>query len=178
MSALQQLMRKARLALGLGLVKLVDDARKVQQLQVTLLDGEVRSKVNRYQHYGFTSVPEDGAECVLAAVGGHRDHLVVLACDDPRYRKKNLQPGEVALYHKSGSYVLMKANGDVQVFSATKLEVDAPSVTMSGTLAVTGNITSQAQIQGSTVRTQAGIQLGTHIHGGVQGGVSNTGVPQ
>lgn len=178
MRVVQQALRKLRLACGLAIVKLTDDARAVQQVQLTLLDGEVRSKVNHYQPYGFTSYADDGAEAVAVAVGGNRNHLVALVVDDGRWRKKNLAKGEVSLYHKSGSYVHLLANGDVKVFSASKLEVQAPSVTMSGSLDVQGPITSQAQIQGNTVRTAAGIQLGTHQHGGVQGGTGNTGAPQ
>ena len=64
-AVLQQMMRKLRLSIGHGLLKLVDDAKQMQQLQVTALKDEVRSGVNRMQDYGFTSVPVEGAEALL-----------------------------------------------------------------------------------------------------------------
>ena len=191
-AVLQQLMRKLRLNIGTGLLKLVDDARKIQQVQITLLDGEVRSNVNRMQDYGFTSVPLEGAEALLAAVGGNRDHLIAIRVDDGRHRKKGLTAGEVALYSDEGDYILLKRGRIIEVLAGTKLKVTAPeveiiastkvtitspTVEMSGTLAVQGNITSQATITGNSVRTASGKILESHTHGSVQNGPGITGAP-
>ena len=48
-------------------------------------------------------------------VGGRRDHGLVLAVDDRRHRKRDLQPGEVALYTDAGQSLLLKADGTIEV---------------------------------------------------------------
>jgi phage baseplate assembly protein V len=52
---------------------------------------------------------------VVLFAGGRRDHGLVVAVDDRRYRKKDLEAGEVALYHKDGASILLKADGSIEV---------------------------------------------------------------
>lgn len=92
------LSRRVRLMVGRAVLTAVNDAGGLQTVQVKLLADEVRDGVERMQQYGFTSVPLPGAEGVMVSVGGSRDHGIVIAMDDRRYRIKGLQPGEVALY--------------------------------------------------------------------------------
>jgi phage gp45-like len=88
-----------------GVINFVDGPfNKTQQVQVEGLSGEVDSKVERYQNFGFSShivpVEEDGrgAECVIADLGGS-DHKIVLATDDKRYRPNGaIAWGDVLLY--------------------------------------------------------------------------------
>lgn len=98
-----------------AVVQLVDDGTKLQRLQLVVLDGETRSGLERFQEYGLTSVPMAGAEAVVVFVGGRRDHGLVVGVDDRRYRPTGLAPGEVALYHKDGAQVLLKADGSIEV---------------------------------------------------------------
>jgi len=112
------LARRVRLMVGRGVVELVDDSLKMQGLQVTLLDGEVRDGVERMQQYGFTGRPFKDAEALLVAVGGNRGHLVAVAIDDRRYRPKTLAEGEVALYTHEGIKVLCKVGGEVHLGDA------------------------------------------------------------
>jgi phage baseplate assembly protein V len=98
-----------------AVVSLVDDAKKMQALQVTVLDGETRDAVERFQQYGFTSVPLEGAEVILLCAGGRREHAVAIAVDDRRHRLKGLADGEVALYHKDGAKVLLKSDGSIEI---------------------------------------------------------------
>lgn len=93
----------------------VDDSAKIQVVQIGMLEDEVRSDLERIQQFGLTSVPQANAEAVAIFVGGRRDHGFVVAVDDRRYRPTGLQPGEVALYDASGSLVLLKANGDIEL---------------------------------------------------------------
>ena len=67
----------------------ISDGAGIQLVQVKLLEGEVRDGVERFQNYGFTSVPLPGAEGIMACVSGNRDHGVIVAMDDRRYRIKN-----------------------------------------------------------------------------------------
>lgn len=136
MNVLAQLARKLRLSLGLGILRLVDDARRIQQLQVTLLNSEVRDRANRYQDYGFTSVPLDGAECVVAAIGGNRSHLVIIRCDDGRYRMRDLQPGESAHYSDEGDFIVLRRGRIVEIQAGSRVDVTSPVVTCSGRMNV------------------------------------------
>lgn len=132
------ILRKTRLMIGLGLVKLVDDAKQIQKMQLTIFKGEVRDGVNRYGNYGFTFNPKKGAEAVLAMIGGNRSHLVALCVDDGRYRPQNLSEGEVKVYHFEGGYIYFKNGKEIHVSMADgKVFVDAPEVTVTATTKVT-----------------------------------------
>jgi phage baseplate assembly protein V len=98
-----------------AVVQLVKDSTGLQVMQVSALDGETREALERFQEYGFTSVPLAGSEAVVLFVGGRRDHGLVLAVDDRRYRKQSLEAGEVALYHKDGASILLKSDGSIEV---------------------------------------------------------------
>lgn len=110
----------------------VDDSKKMQIVQLTALDGETRENVERVQNYGFTSVPKPGAEGVAVFVGGYRDHGLVLAVDDRRYRLKDLQAGEVAVYTDQGDKVVIERGGTIRVTASTKVVVAAPLVELAG----------------------------------------------
>lgn len=92
------LARRVRLMISRCVVLGVNDALKLQGLQISLLADEVRDGAERMQQYGFTSHPHPGAEAVAVFPAGNRDHPLVIATDDRRYRPRDLQPGESALY--------------------------------------------------------------------------------
>lgn len=110
----------------------VDDSKKMQTVQLTVLDGETRESVERVQNYGFTSVPKPGAEGVAVFVGGYRDHGLVVAMDDRRYRLTGLQAGEVAVYTDQGDKVVIERGGTIRITASTKVVVAAPLVELAG----------------------------------------------
>ncbi len=126
-----------------AVVQRVDDSPKVQALQLDLLADETRDDVERFQNYGFTSVPLSGAEAVTVFVGGRRDHGLVVAVDDRRYRLTGLEAGEVALYTDQGDKVVIKRGGTIEVTAATKVVVAAPIVEL-------GQPAVDAAIKGTT----------------------------
>lgn len=150
-AALQALGRRIRTLLSRGVVALVNDALKIQQLQLTVLDGET-VVAQRLQNYGFTSVPLAGAEAVLAAIAGARSHLVVVATDDGRYRLKGLQNGEVAIYTDEGDSIVMKRGHLVEVTTQTlhvtaqtKVRFDTPRMELSGDFAGEGEVADKVR---------------------------------
>jgi phage baseplate assembly protein V len=134
------LTRKLRLMISRAVVNLVRDAPLMQEMQVTLLDAESRASAERMQQYGFTSVPHPGAEALALAVSGSRSHLVVIAVDDRRYRMRELQTGEVAIYTDQGDHIHLKRDGVIAIHAAARIDITAPLVTMSGDLEVAGNV--------------------------------------
>lgn len=122
---LAPLKRRVALMVSRAVVRLVDDSLKMQEVQIGLLAGEVASDVERFQEYGFTSVPLEGAEAVALAVGGSRAHLVVVATDDRRHRLSGLQDGEVALYNDEGSYIKLKRGMKIEIVGSAGVLIGA-----------------------------------------------------
>lgn len=89
---------RIRMVVARGVLGRVNDGPKVQVVQVSQLADEVQDDLERFQQYGFTGVPRAGAEAITIFVGGNRDHGIVIAVDDRRYRLKALEEGEVAVY--------------------------------------------------------------------------------
>lgn len=145
---------------GRGVLALVNDAAKMQAVQVKLLDGEVRD-LERFQNYGFTNHPQVGAEVAAVFVGGNRDHGLVLAIDDRRYRLKGLQAGEVAIYDDLGAVIKLSRTGIV-------INGGGHPITISGA--------AQVNVTGGDVIAD-GVSLKTHKHGGVTAGGAQTGTP-
>lgn len=110
-----------------AIVRLVDDARQAQELQLELLADESQDAVERFQNYGLTSVPHAGAEALVVFAGGLRSHGVVLAVEDRRYRLTGLEEGEVALFDDLGNIIKL-GRERIDVTAVTELRVEAPKV--------------------------------------------------
>lgn len=143
---LQPLRQAVRLMVARAVVGLVNDGTQLQGLQVSLLADEVRDDVERFQDYGFTSHPHPGAEAVAVCVAGNRDHALVVAVDDRRYRLTGLAAGEVAIYTDQGDKIVLKRGGTIEVTAATKVRIVAPLVEMTGNLQVDGNIVATGNV--------------------------------
>lgn len=105
-----------------------DDQPVTQEMQVEISRGEVRDKVDRLQNYGFTSVPLEGAEAIVLSIGGDRGHPVVVVCDDERYRHKELQAGEVAIYHHQGDLIELLNDNVIHIKTAKKVFIESDDV--------------------------------------------------
>lgn len=141
---LAPLRRRVRLMISRAILSGINDGTGIQLVQVKLLDGEVRDGVERFQNYGFDSVPLSGAEGVMACVSGDRDHGIVIVMDDRRYRIKGLQGGEVAVYtdedkqaHKHR--IIFKRGGAIEVLGKN----------------ITVNATETARLEGDVVKIHA-----------------------
>ena len=106
--------RRTRLTVSRAVVALVDDARKMQEVQVGLLIDETRD-AEHFQPFGLTGVPPKDSEGVFLAVGGNRDHGIVVCVSDRSKRPTGLQPGEAGLYNVEGLKVLCELGGKVYV---------------------------------------------------------------
>lgn len=151
---LQGMQRRVMLTVGRAVIRKISDDPKMQSVQAELLKGELRDSLERFQNYGFTSVPHPGAEGVAVFVGGNRDHGILVAVDDRRYRLKGMQGGEVALYTDEGDKVHLKRNREIEVITKTlkitcetatveaseKVTIDTPETEITGNLIVGGNM--------------------------------------
>jgi len=187
-------------AVARGVLRVVDDRGNMQRVQVSLLDGELADGAERMQNYGFTSVPEPGAEATVVFVCADRSHPVVIVSDDRRVRMHGLQPGEVAVYHKNGDHILFKNGNEIEV-STKRLVINASEeidiktkvldVTASSDIRIrTPSLTAQntsggamsSSMTGTLTTTNGdivadGVSLKKHQHGGVKSGSERTGPP-
>jgi phage baseplate assembly protein V len=125
----------------------------------TITDREI------FQHYGFTSIPQPGAEGIAVNEGGH---IVLIATDDRRYRLAVAQ-GAVALYTDEGDYILLGRDRNITVVGGTSVKVQTPKleitgmnggttevsingdVAVTGNQSVTGNVTAGGEVTGNPV---------------------------
>ncbi|MEW6612712.1 MAG: phage baseplate assembly protein V [Pseudomonadota bacterium] len=173
---------KVRLMVGRAILAAISDAGAIQTAQAQLLADETHDDMERIQEYGFTSVPLPGAEGVAVFVGGNRDHGLIIATDDRRCRKKDLQGGEVALYTDEGDCIVLNRGRVVRIVAGAQVEVTAPVVTLKAAtkvrmetplLEVTGDIKDKCDTTG---KTMAGMRTtyNTHTHPGDSGGTTGT----
>lgn len=159
--------RRLRLVVSRAVITLVNDGLKTQRLQLKLLDGEVMDGVERFQEWGFSSVPLDGAQAVMVCIGGSRSHGIVVATEDGRHRVAGLLPGESVLYDDLGQKVYLTRNGIVIDGAGMPLNIiNVPQTNLSGSLHVAGDVVA------------GGISQIHHVHSGIQPGAGTTGAPQ
>lgn len=167
---------------------MADNAKKIQQLQISIQKDEVRT-AERFQNYGFSSVPLRESEAIILFPSGIRDRCIAIAVDDRRYRPTDWLAGEVGVYHYQGDMVRLKNGRIVEVISGTKVDVTAPEVIVHAStkirletplvevtqdITIAGDCTVTGTVSGGTVQ-QGAVVLGTHKHPGVQSGGANTG---
>lgn len=110
---------RIKMMISRAIVNLVDDSTAIQLVQLSLMKDETKSNVERIQQFGFSSRPKKGAESVVVFVNGNRDHALVIAVDDSRYRIKNLPEGASIHYDWDGNYVKLSKEAGI--------EIDAPN---------------------------------------------------
>ena len=67
----QPLRNRVALMIGRAVLKVVNDETPLQTVQVEALPGEIIDGAERFQMYGFTSHPLEGADALVLAVGRH-----------------------------------------------------------------------------------------------------------
>lgn len=128
-SAIAPVEGRVRMMLSRAIIRVVDDAARLQAMQIELLDGEAQDGVERFQQYGLTAHPHPGAEAVACFPAGLRSHGIVIAVDDRRFRLTGLQQGEVALHDDLGNIVKL-GRDELSVIAHDAVLIEAPEVTV------------------------------------------------
>lgn len=143
---------RLRLMVGRCILRAITDGGAVQTVQAQLLADELQDDVERIQQYGYTSVPLPGAEGVVVFVGGNRDHGIVIATEDRRYRLKGLKGGEVALYDDLGHAVHLARTGIVVKGAGHPITItDTPKVRMECDLDVVGEVRDRCDVENKSM---------------------------
>lgn len=127
---LKPLQRKLAQLASRAVVRIINDGLKMQELQIVGLSDETLDGVERFQNYGFTSVPKSGAEAITLSINGNRSHTAVIVVDDRRYRLKALESGEVALYDDLGQKIVLHRD-HIRV-TAPKVVIDSDDISLGG----------------------------------------------
>lgn len=69
--------------------------------------------VQRAQHYGFTSEPPDGTECIAVAINGGASNRVSVA--ELVVGEPEIESGEVVLYTTFGQRILLNKDGGIVI---------------------------------------------------------------
>ncbi len=125
---LEPIRRRIRLMINKGVVRSVNSAPKMQELAIDIRAGEHKAGVEYYEPYGFTSHPHSGAEHITGFIGGDRSLGVVITVADRRYRLQGLETGDVALFSSGGNKAILKADGDIEVFSPKNIKMNGENI--------------------------------------------------
>lgn len=155
-----------------GSVVLANAASKMQSLQMRLTADEVKDDLEHFEPYGFTSNPHEGAEGIVAFVGGDRSHGIVLVVADRRFRFQELKPGEVAISTDEGDKVHFKRGRVIEIETVT-LKVKATE----GVDFDTPIIRATGRIESAGDQVAGGISQIEHVHREVQRGDGQSGMP-
>lgn len=169
---LRPIMNRLRGLVRRGLVKRVDEAPKMRELQVAAGFGDLRDRVEHLEPYGFTSSPLPEAEALLVNVGADRSHTVAAVVADRRHRVLGLSPGDVALHPAGGATVILRANGGIEIVSAQPIQITTPELRVQGNIKATGDVSDG-------VRSMAADRLifNSHTHSGIEPGSGVSGPP-
>jgi phage baseplate assembly protein V len=166
---------RAHNVIGRATLHLGDDSQAVQLQQIEGYTGEIRSKVQRQQRFGLSTMPLAGSKGVILYQSGHRGFPTIIADEDPRYRPTGLNGGECQLYMVDGAakdgtggktrVVLQGLLGWVaKLFGVTILIGDSNTqnitITGSGLIKLAGNIeiTGTLKVDGATTVQDINIQ--------------------
>jgi len=123
-SALEPVKRRAMNMIGRCILTAIEDGDFRQKAEVGVLNGETLDGIERFQDYGFTSVPLPGAEGIMIFNGGNRDNGVIIRMENRDFRLTGLEGGEVAMYTDEGDKIVIKRGGDLEVNMAGNVIFD------------------------------------------------------
>jgi phage gp45-like len=162
---MNRLFTQMKRALGLAVIKLIDDTGPYQMVQVDLgpigQDGkalQLRDKTPVLQHYGFSSNPPPGSDAAIIALGGDANQVLVIATGNREFRIP-MPSGGAVIHDNDGHFikiipgqgihslgVLLQdgdstingetlVNGNMTVVAPANVILDAPAVSTTGNLA-------------------------------------------
>ena len=97
-----------------GIIVTANDTDGMQVVKVNLLAVEERDDRKKIQNYCFPNNPHANTVCVALAMGGNRDHLIIVVADDRASRITGLEIGESVQYNSNGDKMHLKNDGTLK----------------------------------------------------------------
>ena len=159
--ALRPLRNRVYMLISRAVIEMAKDEKGMQYLKLSAMAKEDRDDVERFQNYGFTSVPKEGAEAIVLCPQGNREHMVAIVVDDRRYRLKGMAEGEVAMFTDEGDVIHIKRGGHIEIKAADKVDIiGANEVSVDSASIKLGKTAAEAVIKGTTFQ---GL-FNAHVH--------------
>lgn len=137
-------------------VDVVEDLQR-QGLQVRIDNDESGDNIERFQQYGFSSVPPKDSEAIIASLRGDVGQRIALAVEKKELRPKG-DPLDVFIYHAEGHSMRLTKSGqllisvtDAIVEASNSFTIISPQTLIDGPLHVTGGISTDLGIYASGV---------------------------
>jgi len=178
----------------------LDTKPGVQLMQADGLSGEQLQASELMQHFGFTSAPPAGTQCIVLPLGGKSAHSVIVATECGAYRVTALRSGEVAVYNQSGAKIVLKDQRIIEIdckdlriaaeesvtidtrtlvaSAATHMELRSPDLDLGGDGGTAGSARMHGDLwitgtsQADTDHVSGGVSLVHHRHPGDSGGTT------
>jgi phage baseplate assembly protein V len=170
---LAPLKRKVYLMIGRGILTAIKNTEKTMKIQITGLNGETITDIERLQEYGFESYPQLTSESEVLTVfqNGNRDQGVALVVHDRANRPTDLLIGNVRVYDYNDNKITLTDTGiEIEDMNGNKITCDANGIIIldknsnkvemkSGQINVTGTAinmlaASEFMIKGNTAQTE------------------------
>lgn len=144
----------------------------VQRGRVEALENSAADDAERFQDYGFAANPVDG-QGLQIEVGGHT--LIIRM--DRLAERPQLAEFEVAVWHKEGHMVRLRAGKVVQVDCDSLVINAAEGVTINSPTVQASGIVTAPTVAATSSLTVRSKEMHLHAHGGVDPGTGTSGPP-
>ena len=112
--------KKIFLLIGRAIISMINNVKMTQEVQATVLNGEIVTGIERIQEYGFDTSPLPESEGVVLFQNGNRDQGICICVGDRRYRPTTkLLPGEVQVYDYLGNHMFLKTGNIIEIKTVT-----------------------------------------------------------
>jgi phage baseplate assembly protein V len=115
---IRRLLTKLQSSITRGIIKLVDDEKQTQTIQVELRFDEIADAIELFQPFGVSFNPTKDSEVLVLAIGSSQDNLVALNATDRSIRPTGIKEGEGGLYTPSGWKVFCDETADTVSIAA------------------------------------------------------------
>jgi phage baseplate assembly protein V len=139
----------------------LDTKPGVQLLQADALSGEQLQASELMQHFGFTSAPPAGTQCIVLPLGGKSAHSIIIGTENGAYRVAALKSGEVAVYNQSGAKIVLKDQKVIEI-DCDDLLINAEKSMSVNTKTFTLNAGESIGIDTKTLDANAANHIGLH----------------
>lgn len=145
---IDRLHRRILMALAPAIVTATDDTGPIHRVQMRVNGTpEIIDGVGVMHFYGVASHQPIGTDATALFCSGQRGNGVIIATGNQKYRLRNLQPGEIALYTDEGDYVKLARGKIIEVNAGSACNITTQNVTVTASDTVTVKATTKMRVE-------------------------------